>query len=154
MWVRVDCFAFMHPAVVISKRGSGVGRPQASLGPRLVLGDDFVAKCSSGESFLTSFETQQRKFVRPVRVQPEGARGVFTGAILLAHRRAQEQIAGRLCWTRDADLTCAQSPRVSVWARPPARRPEQSGSTFQYAVIPSSRTRTRASASMTNQGAA
>lgn len=39
-----------------------------------------------------SFETQQRKFVRPVRVQPEGMRGVFTGVILLARQRARSRL--------------------------------------------------------------
>lgn len=64
---------------------AAVRPPAASMWPRLLLGDDYGAKSLSGERFLMSFETQQRKFVRvSVRVQPEGLRAEFTAAGLLA----------------------------------------------------------------------
>lgn len=81
------------------------GRPQASKGPRLLLGDDFASKWASGESFLMSFETQQRKFVRPVRAQPEGTRGCIYRGDFISSPARRELIAGRLCWTRDTDFT-------------------------------------------------
>lgn len=63
--------------VVVSKRGSGADRLQASMRPRPLSGDDSAAKWLSGGLFLTSFEMQQRKFVsRSVSGRPEGA-GVY-----------------------------------------------------------------------------